>query len=363
MGLASRGTVVVCSSPNERGIFRYADYLSRLTGGRLITCSKRASWFIAWEIFGVVRYAHKMRLADETIFANTRVSPLLWLIIDWKRVTVVVHDVMDTTADKARYGGIKGVRKQIAICVNSWIIQNSVRRAGKVVFNSFYTRSQVERWMSKEFSRSAVIFPPPSFAEQIGCCNEVYQEIEQTNIPMILVVTGMTKNKMCGDYQLFYEELLKKTGGKVKLVLYGIHVDRAQDGFRQWIEANQGLVEVKYKREACELYRDYLSCSLVCSLSTEEGYGMPVADALGFGIPVVARSIDAYKEIKRTLDSLNLLRLGRDIDECIGLATSLICQYDWKQEAVDRVERYKVFCTSSEQAARMMLVERVRKGQ
>ena len=271
MELASAGTVVICSSPNGRGIFKYAQYLSRLSGGRLITCSNRTGWFIAWEILGIVRYARRIRLADETIFANTRVSPVLWLLIDWRKITVVVHDVMDTVADKARCPGVKDIRRQIAVYINSWIIQNSVRRAGKVVFNSSYTRSQVERWLNKKISRSLVICPPPSFAEQGGSYREVCQDIEQEDVPVILVVTGMTKNKMYGDYQRFYEQLLKKVGGIVKLVLYGVRVDGAEEGFRQWVIENKDLVKVKYRREATELYRNYLSCSLVCSLCTEEG--------------------------------------------------------------------------------------------
>lgn len=330
----------------------------------MITCGNRASWFIAWEIFGIMRFIDQMRLADETIFANTRVSPFLWHVIDWDRVTVVVHDLMDTVADKAGSEGKKDIRKRIAVYVNSWIIRNSVRRASRVLFNSSYTRSEVEKWMKRELAQGAVISPPPSFAGKIGSCWDGYHESEQKrDLPKILVVTGMTKNKRYGDYRYFYDELKKRLGGRVKLVMYGIDLVRAEIEFQDWVEANKTLVEVKYKRSACELYRDYLKCNLVCSLSAEEGYGMPVADALGFGIPVIARRIDAYIEIREKVDAMGLLKLGQDIDECVSLATTMIGECGKEISTLDRAGKYRAFCASSEREARRELREGRRKGQ
>ena len=360
----SKGSVVVCSSPNGRGIFGYASYLSRLKGGRLITCKNKKGWYILWELLGVLRYTRSIRLADEVIFANTRITPLLWLVIDWERVTVVVHDLMDTSADKGRRRGVKEVKREIAVCVNSWILFNSVRRAGRVIFNSYYTYSEVEKWLNIELIRTAVIFPPPSFAEVI---NEYRGELQKNRgiagLQKVLAVTGMTRNKMYGDYKPFHNGLQKEIGRKVKLVLYGISLDKAESEFRQWVEESEGLVEVKYRKESGELIDEYLGCSLVCSLSEEEGYGMPVADALGFGIPVVARSIGAYEELKREADTMGLLELGRDVDECVRIAARVMGQCAVAEDKRNRVKSYKEFCTKSEEITKHMLKELARKRQ
>ena len=357
------GSVVVCSSPNGRGIFKYASYLSRLADGRLVTCRSKAGWYVAWEMLGILRYVQAIRLADEVIFANTRVSPLLWLVLDWRKVTVVVHDVMDTTADKERRSGISAGRR-FAVCINSWIMLNSVNKAQRVIFNSHYTRSRVEKWLKKELWRTAVIFPPPSFAGQIHRDGiEMQKTRREGNLPTILVVTGMTKNKMYGDYKQFHKGLQKEYGGRVRMIIYGVSLVSADAGFRQWINESEGLVEVKFRREVRELMDDYLNCSLLCSLSIEEGYGMPVADALGFGIPVVARAIGAYEEIKREIDAMGLLKLGRDVDECVREAAQVIVQYSGDGNKRERIEKYKDFCARSDKVARCMLIELSRKGQ
>ena len=358
MGFASGGTIVVCSSPNGRGIFKYAVYLSHLKCGRLITCSNRGEWFIAWEIFGVLRYIREMRLAKEIVFANTRVSPLLWLIIDWKKVTVVVHDLMDTNADEMRGSGMKGFKRALAVSVNSWLISSSVRKAERVIFNSRYTRTEVQEWLNRQLKRTAIVFPPPSFSKEVESTGLEYEEREAVKVsPKILVVTGMTKNKRFGDYRRFHEELLEVIGGMGKIVMYGIRLDRADVEFRRWVDESKGWVEVKYRRSAYELYKDYLDCSLVCSLSEKEGYGMPVADAIGFGIPVVARSIDAYKEIKLGMDKQGLLGLGKSIQECVELASDVLVGQYTQTRHTERIELYRQFCAKSEEAARKELEE------
>ena len=362
--MTSESSLVVCSSPNGRGIFGYASYLSKLKAGRLITCRDKRGGYVLWEVLGILKYAHDIRFANEVIFANTRVSPLLWHVINWRRVTVVVHDLMDTSADGERHKGIESVKKKITVCANSWILSNSVKRARKVVFNSNYTRSEVERWLNIKLMRTVVIFPPPSFNEVIKEYRVDSQELRRVaSLPKVLAVTGMTRNKMYGDYRPFHDGLQKEVGGKVKLVLYGISLDKAEAEFRQWVDESEDLVEVRYRRKASELVDEYLDCSLVCSLSIEEGYGMPVADALGFGIPVVARSIDAYKELKREVDAMGLLELGRDVDECVRLAARLIGQSAEGGDKRNRVERYKSFCTRSEETARHLLKELARKSQ
>ena len=360
----SEGSLVVCSSPNGRGIFGYASYLSKLKTGRLITCRDKKGGYVLWELVGVLRYTRAIRLASEVVFANTRVTPLLWHVIDWERVTVVVHDLMDTVADGERQKGIKRFKRQITVCVNSWILSYSVKRAHRVIFNSNYTRTEVERWLNIKLLRAAVIFPPPSFDEWIKDNRIERQEMRgAASLPQVLAVTGMTRNKMYEDYMHFHSGLQKEVGRKVKLVLYGISLDKAEAEFREWVDESGGLVEIRYRRKASELISDYLGCSLFCSLSIEEGYGMPVADALGFGIPVVARSIGAYKELKREVDAMDLLELGRDVDECVCLAARLIGQYAQSVDERNRVERYKDFCTRSEKTARHMLKELARKSQ
>ncbi len=341
--------IIVCSSPNGRGIHNFASYLTNIVRGRLVTCKSNTRWFVAWEMLGIVRYVRMIRMADETVFANTRVSPLLWTLIDWKKITVVVHDLMDTRAERLNDDWKNGIRKKVARRVNSWIIEVSVRKAGKVIFNSRYTETQVSRWLNGKMGRACVIYPPPSFAG-IGSeltIEEGSEEVDKGKIK-ILVVTGMTKNKVYEEYRVFHERLQAEIGKIVSLVIYGVQLEKAEVDFQKWVVESNGIVSIKYKRDLRELLSDYLECNLVCSLSIEEGYGMPVADAVGFGIPVIARSIGAYREVKQKFDEFNMLRLGRDVDDCVAKAAKLLQEMPKKESKEERFTRYRRFCRESE---------------
>ena len=59
-------------------------------------------------------------------------------------------------------------------------------------------------------------------------------------------------------------------------------------------------IVLHYRVSDAELLHEYVSSDLFISLSTSEGYGIPVADAIGFGIDVVLRDIDVYRELTKT---------------------------------------------------------------
>ena len=88
-------SLIVCSSPNGRGIYRYARGLARV-GSVPILCPKTKSGFMLWEQLGLIGHLSDILRARYVFFANTRVSPLLWPFIDWKRTVVVMHDLMMT---------------------------------------------------------------------------------------------------------------------------------------------------------------------------------------------------------------------------------------------------------------------------
>ena len=356
--MAQYQRIVVCSSPNGRGISRYADYLTLLVQGRLITCREATRYYVVWELIGILREAKSLVCADEVIFANTRVSPLLWLVLNWEKITVVVHDLMDTDAEKIDSQCQRGIIKWVVVRVNSWIVRESIRRAGRVIFNSSCTESEARQWVKIQPVNSTVIYPPPSFGAfpSVGSV-ELREERGCSQIFQILVVAGMSANKSYDEYKRFQESLRARVEIDVKLIVYGVELRRANSEFNRWVAREGEMVEIKYKKAATELLGDYLSSDLFVSLSRNEGYGMPVADAVALGIPVLARSICAYREIKREFDVCNIVRLIEGVDQCIEEAARVVRSPRVRESKEVRLRRYKRFYNRNQSVASQRLSE------
>lgn len=350
--------LVICSSPNGRGIEKYAEYLSRLMGAEIVTCARDTRYFMVWEVFGILRYVRRLRRAEEIVFANTRVSPLLWALIDWQRVTVVVHDLMDTIVEKEGNRKVSHARKEVRIArrINSWFMRVSIIKAGRIVFNSRYTQSEVRRWIGNRDVKGCIISPPPSFERLVRKTSiKEDRQVEGNKGLRLLAVTGTSRNKAHEDYASFHRGLEVRIGRGVELVMYGIRLSQTSSQFRDWVVNGEGKVMVKYKREEEELLDDYLDCDFVVSLSSEEGYGMPVADALGFGIPVIAKSIDAFNEIKVDLDLDGIMLLSDSVSECIDKAAGLVEGWLVGGTREERLEKYGRFCMMHETKAAAVL--------
>lgn len=355
--------LVVCSSPNGRGISKYAAYLSELIEGTLITCGRRTRSFVMWESFGILRYAREIVRAKEVVFVNSRVSPLLWMILDWRKVVIVVHDVMDTDGERMYDSAYLGTKMKIRRAANSWIMKKSIEKAGKIIFNSNYTESEVIRWVGEVHGRTCVIYPPPSFERMITEEKVRSGRFEAGRKTLkLLAVTGTTKNKAYEAYKEFHERLEERLGMPVVFVIYGIELREATADFRRWATRMSDRIMIRFRRKEEELLEDYLDCDIVVSLSTEEGYGMPVADALGFGVPVVARSIGSYREIKVNLDDCDMVHLAVDIDSCVEMAATLISRSDVEVERDRKYDRYKSFCIRSRNRAIALLEGLNRRG-
>jgi len=358
MEIHRKDRLVVCSSPNGRGIAKYAEYLREMVEGTLITCDKRTRWFVLWELFGILSFTRELVSSKELYFSNSRVSPLLWMVLDWGKVTIVVHDVMDTNAERRCRRERLGARMKLRREVNSWILRRSIEKASRIIFNSQYTECEVRRWIDVNYGRTCVIYPPPSF-EKLVTKERVKAGRERggKEILKLLTVTGTTKNKAHEAYKEFHETLEARVGMRIELVIYGIELRKARGEFTSWAMDRRDRVTVKYGRSEEELMEDYLDCDIVVSLSTEEGYGMPVADALGFGIPVVARSIGSYREIKENLDDCGIIHLADDLGQCVERAAKLISESAGKRGREERYERYRRFCRRNRDVANSLLEE------
>ena len=288
-------SLIICSSPNGRGIHRYCQGLARV-GGIPILSPERKIGYALWEQFGIVAHLQKVLKARYLFFVNTRVSPLLWPFLSWQRTVVVVHDLMETSWMEDKKIEEKGLLSVIKVRLNTWLIRESICRAQTIVVNSRTTLGILENAVGVEKKVIRCIRPLPSFSSLLLKTIDPVLEIEGFEYK-ILAVTGHSKNKALSDYFLVAERILSVVNESVEFNMVGVDVRRLNARERDIYNRYKRQIRLHYRVSDSELLQKYVDSDLFVSLSYMEGFGIPVADALGFGMNVIVRDIDVYREL------------------------------------------------------------------
>ena len=261
------------------------------------------------------------------IFTNTRISPLLWPLLRRDKVTIVVHDLMDTSQEGSYSMGQLSFLRWFKVTANTFLIKQSVKRAGRIVSNSAYTRYRLAEWLGNSCPEVHVLHPPPSFRAVDGIrALQVVDRFDDSDerTVNVLAVAGVTTNKSLSDYFIWHKEVSRLARRRVWLKLYGVQFRDLSVGQREYVKEMGGLISLRYRQSESLLLQDYLTCDFLVSLSSEEGFGIPVADAIGFGIKVIARKIWAYEEQRSSIVRDSDLRLGKDVGECSMMTLDLM---------------------------------------
>ena len=167
-----------------------------------------------------------------------------------------------------------------------------VRRADAIVANSRYTASLVERTFGVPATRIHVCSPGPPSWNTLG---------RAPNLPLegyVLFVGTLEARKNVGALLDAYALLIKRDGRTPPLVIAG----RATPDAAAWLErlsqpplAGRGR-HLGYVPDA-EREATYAGARLLVMPSRDEGFGIPVLEAMSAGVPVVAANRGALPEV------------------------------------------------------------------
>ena len=167
-----------------------------------------------------------------------------------------------------------------------------VRRADAVVANSRYTASLVERTFGIPDSRIHVCSPGPPSWSRLG---------RAPNLPSagyVLFVGTLEARKNVGALLDAYTRLVERDGRTPPLVLAG----RATPDAAAWLErlSRPPLAgRVRHLGYVPDADREatYVGARLLVMPSRNEGFGIPVLEAMSAGVPVVAANRGALPEV------------------------------------------------------------------
>jgi len=220
----------------------------------------------------------------------------------------------------------------------------TAKKAGKVVFNSQFNYTRLQRRLHISPSRAAIV--------PLGIDTQVYRPVSSgirgalgipQHCPLVLTVGRLEPRK--GQHILCQAiPIVAKRFSVTRFVLVGKDSPTAPDGgsFRDWIvrSAQEGgfadrLLFVDFMPLA-DLVRLYSACDVFVLPSLEESFGLVAVEAMACGTPVVATSTGIAPELQ--LDSTNgvLVPIGDPDALATGVIKMLSPSPRKKQEIAER---------------------------
>ena len=354
------GVVLSISSPNNRGMHVYSKSLFNLirkkTISKLIYPKKQRFLGNKMEFFNRIIWEIKpinisnINSLDFFISGHPR-YPIDILLNSNKfknKKILVIHDYMLCTKLKDLLS-YKYIFKNLH---NFWLLKSiyhtllfklSVSKSDYFIFNSFYTKDNLKNWVRKNYyinKDSLVIHPIPSFSPK-KVCNEnkiiKYKTNKQKKDINILFVTGLPKTKRSELIMPIIKKLAEEMSDFNFFVsVVGIFKLKGEN-----LPRNIFLNIPKQSLSEKNLIQRYLNADIFISTSSDEGFGIPLLDAITFEISSIATSIPAYEEIKKVYKSNNLFLISQNsqVDDYINAAKYLI-QEDLLNRQKNRAKSY-----------------------
>jgi glycosyltransferase involved in cell wall biosynthesis len=182
--------------------------------------------------------------------------------------------------------------------LNRQIVRQCLHDVNAIACVSSSTRDQLRRWFSSAFDEKAVtIFNAVEPARIISACGP---KGIRNDYPFLLCIAQHRQNKNIPLALRIFERVLRNgvVPPDTKLLIVGIpgpdtrnvHAQIHQSDLERNVILLSGISDA-------ELQWCYCNCALLLAPSSIEGFGLPIAEALLAGCPVVCSDIPAFREI------------------------------------------------------------------
>jgi glycosyltransferase involved in cell wall biosynthesis len=203
---------------------------------------------------------------------------------------VSLHDLYPFDIPK-NFGIVKGV-------VNRQLMHQCLRTVGAIACVSASTRNRLAHWCGPTLSQKAVTIP--NAVEPATTVSAEGPGGLRAGEPFLLCIAQHRQNKNIPLALRIFERVLRHgvVSPSTRLLIVGIpgpdtskiHAQISKSGLENHAMCLRGMSDP-------ELQWCYRNCGLLLAPSSIEGFGLPIAEALLAGCPVVCSDIAAFREI------------------------------------------------------------------
>lgn len=198
---------------------------------------------------------------------------------------LVIHDLLFKRKELCNY----------KVCYHRKLyIPRSIKKADKIVSISNFTKTDIEHYYPNAKGKIKVIYNPVHLSKYDCDC--------ETGIApgYFLAISSNVNYKNQRTILKAYQKYCDK-GGKKRLVIIGMKDCNSEacleyEQLPQMIKENITWLSHVSNQELGEIYRN-ASCYI--SASKFEGFGMPVTEAMSFGLPVILSDIPTHREVSQ----------------------------------------------------------------
>ena len=319
-------TFIFLSSANTRGIAKYSKNLNKELKHYSIIFTffnykNKILLFLREQIinFLIMTYIvllKKIIFPQNTvnfIFPNSRLPLLSILFKCIKKINlyIILHDAMEINTELKL--------NQLILKFNSILIYTSILICDFIIYNSFSTKENFNKLFLKTKNKKDFIYI--TINKKLPYIDDFYSEIKFKKVNLYSIC-GITRNKNLDAYS----DLLKYLNSNKYLVNYFL---TGLDN--QYLSNKTSLPVLKLQKniflnkkggikfsnanyfsnsyiEDPLLYFLYLNTNYFVSLSLNEGFGIPVFEALRFGVNLILSDISVYRELVEMFKNLGILK-------------------------------------------------------
>lgn len=334
---------IFCCSPNFRGIHQYSLYLSRLSRNIFVTSyrspeasSRRLPKVLAYfqQIFWSLFPGHPVNKVDIEIFSNSYIPfNAFFGNRDHPLRGLVLHDFIHSLDNLSwrclistyREFGCLEFFKRIFHTIYS---KASIQCVDFVLLNSAFTDCSFSRLLPKQANRlsgrTLVLHPAPSFTRLsvLKSLESLPLRISSQSVS-IHVVTGASPSKNPSLLEACLSCLrIRAAHEKISFV---INIFGYSSVVLKSLSSDNFILNCHSRSvPEAEIIQSYLLSDLFLSTSSQEGFGIPLLDAILFDLCCVVTPIESFLEIANFYSShKNTIHFSSSYG--IGIADELAC--------------------------------------
>jgi glycosyltransferase involved in cell wall biosynthesis len=178
-----------------------------------------------------------------------------------------------------------------------WVLMPiSFARAGKMIAASSATKEDMIRFYKIKEERIVVV--PDGFQDLIPFTADA-PAVDESYKPYFFFAGKVKPRKNVHGIVSAFIRFKKRTGAPCKLLIAGTGGGSYYEGIKQELKSANLLDEVRFlgyvtTPELCAYYKNAIACVYP---SLNEGFGMPVLEAMSLGTPVITSSISSLPEV------------------------------------------------------------------